>query len=401
MSKTEVKENKNINISALFYRYLIDMKYALRESDFDDGVSFGEDGTLAGMDQSKNGQFQRTLLEVEERRIKKEQQKEQAQLNTINAMAKSLRPHIIKHVKENIQDNEYAITSLLRLPSNFTDLIDMLYLPAMTYSRVASIVQLNHIHNSNLLHMVNRSDFQTQIGKPISRRIRDSQIAVSLLGINGAKALLPVMMIKQTVKLRNEYFPLLGFKLWKLVLSNGLATHHILTQKGYPDPLEGLLAGMLYNIGKITLYHQFVNSFDEVKKKFLIQFRHDGKKAQHDFLLKVEPDASILFELMEQLANSHTLSLIQKLDMRKQRPRDLSLALEQALSICTIEQCSALARAIRQGNAYAQFEQLRNAKLIEQTNIDPYLAAVGMSRKGMSALIKRDLTRLNLKDFVE
>lgn len=397
---SQTQTNKHININSRFYRYMIDMKFALRECDFDDGVNFGEE-ISSDKDQETGGQFERVLLEVEEKRIAKDKLKEQAQSNTINAMAKSLRPHIIKHVKENMEDIGHTMEYVLRLPHNFSDLVDMLYSPSMTYSRVAAIIRLNHVHDSNLLHMVNRSDFQRQVGKPISNRIRDTQIAVSLLGIDGAKALLPVMMVKQTIKLRNEHFPLLGFKLWKLILANGLAAHHILTQKNYPDPVEGLLGGMLYHIGKISLYHQFVHSFDEVKKKFLIEFRRDNKKPQHDFLLKVEPDATILHQLMECLANKHTLDLVKALGMQKQRPKGLSMALEQALSISTIQQCSPVARAIRQGNAYAQLEQLRHAKLVGQENIVPFLDEVGMNKAGMSALIKRDLTRLDLKAFVE
>ncbi|MFT4927189.1 MAG: HD-like signal output (HDOD) protein [Phenylobacterium sp.] len=399
-TETETESNKQIDISSRFHRYMIDMKYALRECDFDDGVNIGED--VAGdKGKEEGGQFERVLLAVEEQRIKKDQLKQQAQSNTINAMAKSLRPHIIKHVQENLKDTSHVIENILRLPANFGDLVDILYSPSMTYSRTAGIVRLNNVHDSNLLHMVNRADFQRQVGKQISNRIRDTQIAISLLGMSGAKALLPVMMLKQTIKLRNEHFPLLGFKLWKLLLSNGLATHHILVQKGYPDPIEGLLGGMLFHIGKITLYHQFVHSFDEVKKKFLIEFRRDNKKPQHDFLLQVEPDASILYQLMEALERSHTLTLVQQLDLQKQRPKGLSMALEQALSICSIQQCSPLARAIRQGNAYAQLEQLRHAKLIGQDNLEPYLEGVGMAKAGMNALLKRNLTRLELKTFVE
>ena len=400
MPEAATQSSKNIDICSRFYRYLIDMKYALRECDFDDGVNLGED-TVQGKEQQKEGQFERVLLEVEQRRIEKDKLKEQAQSNTINAMAKSLRPHIIKHVQENIADTAHVTEFLLRLPSNFGDMVDMLYSPSMTYSRVAAIVRLNHVHDSNLLRMVNRADFQKQIGKSSNSRIKDSQIAISLLGIEGAKALLPVMMIKQTIKFKNEYFPLLGFKLWKLILSNGLASHYILKQQGYADPVEGLLGGMLYHIGKVTLYHQFVQSFDDVKKHFLIQFRRDNKKDQHDYLLKVEPDAAILFHLMESLAKRHTLSLIQALEMQKQRPKGLSMALEQALSICTIDQCSPVAKAIRQGNAYAELEQLRHAKLVGQENIVPFLTEVGMSKQQMSALIKRDLTRLELRSFVE
>lgn len=264
-------EPKSIDVNSHFYRYLIDMKYALRECDFDDGVNIGEKQST-DKEKHQGEQFERVLL------------------------------------------------------ANVVELVDMLYSPSMTYSRVVSIVRLSHIHDANLLHMVNRSDFQRQVGKPISNRIRDTQIAISLLGIEGAKALLPIMMIKQTIKLRNEYFPLVGFKLWKLLLSNGLAAHHTLTLKNAPDPVEGLIGGMLFHLGKISIYHQFINSFDDVKKNFLIPFRNDGKKAQHDFLLKVEPDAAILFHLMASMAKSHTLSIVQYLQMQMQkvRPKGLS-----------------------------------------------------------------------------
>lgn len=402
VSDTEIaiEHHKTIDIHSRFYRYLIDMKYALREVDFDDGVNLGEEHGDA-KDSAGEGQFKRILLAVEERRVRKEKIKQIAESKTIEAMAKSLRPHVIKHVQEQLTDPEHALNTRIRLPANFCDLIDILYSNTMTYSRVAGVVRLNHIHDKNLLSMVNRADFQKQIGKPISNKIRDTQIAISMLGVSGTKALLPVMMVKQTIKLKNEYFPLLGFKLWKLLLSNGLATHHILQQKGYHDPVEGLLAGMLYNLGNISIYHQFLFSFEEVRKKFLMEFRRDGKKMQHDYLLKVDPEPAVLYQLMRELSREHTLRIIQHLELGKQRPKGLSMALEQALSLSSINQCMPLAKAIRQGNAYAQLEQLRHAKLIGKDNLGPFLAENGMSLDQMQQLLKRNLTKLELRLFVE
>lgn len=400
MQDTEVDNNKTIDINARFHRYLIDMKYALREVDFDDGVNLGEEHSES-KDSANGGQFERVLLAVEERRLRKVKIQQIAESKTIEAMAKSLRPHVIRHVQQQLEDIDHAVNTRIRLPANFTDLIDILYSNTMTYSRVAGVVRLNHIHDKNLVTMVNRSDFQKQIGKVISNRIRDTQIAISLLGVAGTKALLPVMMMKQTVKLKNDSFPLLGFKLWKLILSNGLATHFILQKNGYHDPVEGLLAGMMFNLGKVSIYHQFLSSFEEVRKKFLIDFRRDGKKVQHDYLLKVEPEPAVLYQLMKELHREHTLRIVQFLEMHKQRPKGLSMALEQALSLSSIRQCSPLAKAIRQGNAYAQLEQLRHAKLVGKENIGPFLDEYGMSLDNMQTLLKRNLTKLELRLFVE
>ena len=395
-----VIEQSNVDFHSRFYRYLIDMKYALREADFDDGVDIGEDHTEDSGKKSHD-KFQRTLLAVEERRIRREKIRQAAEANTINAMAKSLRPHIIKHVKESIQDPEYAVKTLLRMPANFCDLVDIVHSPTMTYSRVAGVVKLNNIHDRNLVQMVNRADFQKQIGKSMSSRIKETQMAISLLGEGGIRALLPVMMVKQTIKFRHEFFPLLGFKLWKLMLTNGLSAHYILKNNGYPDPVEGLLAGILYNIGNVSIYHQFVQSFEEVKRRFLVEFRKDNKKMQHDYLLKVEPEPVILFQLLQEHARSHSLEIIKELGLHRQRPRGLSMAIEQALSLSTIQQCTPLAKAVRQGNAYAILEQLRHAKLVGKENIGPFLDEVGMTKEEMSTLLKRNLTRLELKDFVE
>ncbi len=399
-TEIDIDRNKTIDINARFFRYLIDMKYALREVDFDDGVNIGEEQGES-KEKSESTQFKRILLAVEERRVRKEKIKQIAESKTIDAMAKSLRPHVIRHVKEQLADPEHALSTRVRLPANFGDLLDILYSKTMTYSRVAGVVKLNHVHDKNLLSMVNRADFQKQIGKTVGNKIRDTQIAISLLGVAGTKALLPVMMVKQTIKLKNEYFPLLGFKLWKLLLSNGLASHYILQEKGYHDPVEGLLAGILYNLGTISIYHQFLHSFDEVRKSFLMEFRRDGKKMQHDYLLKVEPDPAVLYQLMRELSREHTLRLIQQLELHKQRPKGLSMALEQALSLSSINQCMPLAKAIRQGCAYAQLEQLRHAKLVGKENLAPFLEENGMSLGQMQRLLKRNLTKLELRQFVE
>ena len=104
---------------------------------------------------------------------------------------------------------------------------------------------------------------------------------------------------------------------------------------------------------------------------------------------------------MQQLAQKHSLEVVQWLAMQRQRPKGMGASLEQALSICKVDQCDGLARAIRQGNAYSQLEQLRHAKLVGKENIAPFLDSVGISKDGMAALLRRNLTRLELRQFVE
>ena len=91
-----------------------------------------------------------------------------------------------------------------------------------------------------LLQMVNQPAFKANWSKYQPMGIKDSQIAISLLGATGAKALLPTMVIKQCVKLRNEHFPC-WLQTMETHAGNWFSNSLFTTKEGYKDPVEGLL----------------------------------------------------------------------------------------------------------------------------------------------------------------
>lgn len=383
-----------------FYRYLIDLKFALRAEDFDDGLTVDIDAPK----DDKNFQSQpteRILLDVEKKRVEREKLKQESETRSINEMSNWIHPRIYQDAQEKLLDIDHVQQSLLRLSINFNDLMDVLYSPAMTYSRVASVVSARYSLEKTLLQMVNQASFQKQIGRSVSRRIKDSQIAISLLGATGAKALLPTMVIKQCVKLQNEHFPLLGFKLWKHMLATGLATHYLLQKEGYKDPVEGLLAGSLVHLGKVAAYHQFLNSFDEVKTHFLKDFRQRGKKHFHDYLLMVEPESAVPFELFKTSTQTIPLKLANHMSFQKHRPAGLINTLEQFCLDVPFEECGPVAKAMHQASIYSIIEQMRQAKLINKQELGAVLEQVDLDESTFKEMTLKNLTRMNFRTFVE
>lgn len=383
-----------------FYRYLIDLKFALRAEDFDDGLTIEIDAPK----DDKNFQAQpteRILLDVEKKRVEREKSRQESEARSISEMSNWIHPRIYQDAQEKLQDIDHVQQSLLRLSVNFNDLIDVLYSPAMTYSRVANVVSARYSLEKTLMQMVNQYSFQKQIGRTTSRRIKDPQIAVSLLGATGAKALLPTMVIKQSVKLQNEHFPLLGFKLWKHMLATGLAAHFLLQKEGYKDPVEGLLAGTLIHLGKVAAYHQFLSSFDDIKTHFLKDFRQRGKKHFHDYLLMVEPESAVPYELFKNTTSIIPLKLANHMAFKKHRPSSLTNTLEQYCLDVPFEDCEPVARALHQATAYSLIEQMRQAKLISKTELTAALEQFDLDEDTFKEMTRKNLTRMNFRTFVE
>lgn len=383
-----------------FYRYLIDLKFALRAEDFDDGLTI----ELDAQKDEKSFQDQpteRILLDVEKKRVEREKRKQESETRSINEMSNWIHPRIYQDAQEKLNDIDHVQQSLLRLSVNFNDLVDVLYSPAMTYSRVANVVSARYSLEKTLMQMVNQYSFQKQIGRTVSRRIKDSQIAISLLGATGAKALLPTMVIKQCVKLQNEHFPLLGFKLWKHMLATGLAAHYLLQKEGYKDPVEGLLAGILVHLGKVAAYHQFLSSFDDIKTHFLKDFRQRGKKHFHDYLIMVEPETAVPFELFKNTTNDIPLRLAQHMSFQKHRPAGLLSTLEEFCLGTPFENCGTVARALHQATTYSLIEQMRQAKLINKAELTAVLEQFDLDEDTFREMTRKNLTRMNFRTFVE
>ena len=396
----QAPQNHLQTISHRFFRYLIDLKFALRAEDFDDGLIIDFEKPQQSKKEEEE-QVERILLDVEKKRVERERQKKEDEVRAIAEMSAWIHPRIFQHAVDKLEDSDYVLNSLLRFSHNFTDLTAILYSPSMTYTRVANVVKAKHSLERTLLQMINQQKFQLQIGRKVNRVIKEPQVAISMLGVDGAKALLPIMLVKQAVKLNNDLFPLLGFKLWKHMLSTGLATHHLLESSGYHDPVEGLLAGTLAHVGIVACYHQFLLSFDEVKTLHLKEFRQRGKKQFHDNLLNVDADSAIPFKLFKHYAGKISTDVLNQLELHKQRPKGMAASIDEFNQNVPFNDCSDMAKALHQATFYSQFEQMRQAKLIGKDEISQTLKEINLSSAGLQAMVSKNLTRLNLRTFVE
>lgn len=399
---TSDQQSSNLDVmdalTVRFFRYLIDIKYAISAEEFDDGILIDEEIVEEHKDTSQES-FQRVLLDVEKQRAEKVEMQKAAEKAAVAKLARWFSPRLLKHIQFHVKDIEYVERTLLRFPSQMVELIDMLYSPSMTYKKVAALVRANPALESTLLEMVNRKSFQKQIGRSVSQKIRDSQVAVSMLSFNGAKAILPIIMFKHMVKFRTEHFPLMGHKLWKHMVTTGVTAHYLLQQREYKDPVEGLLIGMYMHLGKLALFHQFIYSFDEVKLKALEKFHAERQKSHHDNLMQVGPDQAVLLNLYNEFAHPITQKLF---DMQNwQKPNTFKLVMEELSENKPISECHPVTVAVRQGEAFSKFHFLKKMKLFPKQALGPFLDDVGLNEAGVKLMMTLSLTRLNLSRVIE
>ena len=348
---------------------------------------------------------QRLLLDVEKKgeiirakeRMKSEFHENHAR-RVVSAKVKEL-------VEERIQDKDHITRNLLRLPSAFFDIINMIHGPSVNFRDIAMTIERNVYLVKPIIELVNEPNFCNALGvKP--KGITEIRPALGFLGITGIRIVVPILMLRDRIRYNCEYFPMLGSKIWASAVTMGNTVRAFLLNAGEDrddqEELQGLSMGMLPFLGYIAVHHQFLLSFDDAKQQLLGEFRENLDEANrplYNAIIEVEPDPSLLVQLFSGHARKISCLLLD--DMVWDRlPRAQQGILEWAESV-PIEERSKHGLAMQQALRFSRFELLRRAKRFpKKSHIRPYLQPMMISQDLAKDLIVEDLRRVNLRQYI-
>jgi len=401
---TDKKLNNNIteSVEKAFYQWLI-TKSSESTEDYNDGM-FDENMLSSGiaLDKKSRKPNQRVLLDVEKqgemRRADERKQKESFRVmaNTI------LSQNMHKHMSSVLSDSNNVLP-IAKLPATFSDLMDVLYSPSSNYRSLASIISGTVGLPKQILALVNNSDFCSTVGREV-RLIKDPQTAIGAIGAVGLRQVIPMMIMKGSLKFECEHFPRLSQKLWSFGTTKGNAMAALLRHHGYGkeegDELDGLLLGAFTILGMVCIHHQFSRSFEDVRQGCLVKLRDQQKRDLYNGMIEAEADRAMMQTFMYQYGPTVTAMLVENFNWGN-RLAHLKRAFEDEHANIAIEQRSLHGKLILQADRYAKFEMLRKAKRFPgKEAIKPYFSGCGIDASALTELNSSDLRKLDMRRYI-
>ncbi|MFO6425130.1 HDOD domain-containing protein [Motilimonas sp. KMU-193] len=383
-------------IHARFDHFLVGKNYVLGDEDFDDGLELELLEQQEDKEVKESGWSKRILLDVEKARVEKEEAAKRQRAKALQVAASYFNKRHINDMLAQLSEPDRVMTHLLRMPPSTTELLLSLTLPFPRLSAIGAMLEQNPEVKRRLLYLVGSDSFMELLGRK-PRAVKDAQAAVGLLGVEILKQIVPAMVFKYRIKMHNAVIPGLGKKLWRHILTTGLATSYLLEQQGYKRPAEGMMLGGLLFLGHMSCLHQFLRSFDETMVDCLNEARQKGDKKFHDLLFDVEADPRILEKFLQERALEIGLSLA-KQGFQEGAPQ-LITALQEEVDDLNYDVRSTLGKALFSGLRFSIFEQLRAAKSFSQEELTPWREYAKISPQMFKDMHNKALHRIDYSQF--
>lgn len=340
--------------------------------------------------QSEQSFTRRQLLKVEKNAIKTKLETAKLQANYVAQINQQLHAVIRRKLQHALADTPTVCEQLLNWSDIITDLIDLLASPSTTISKVEAVVVNIPWLCADLLKLVNQPQYRRRDAKGEVIAVDSVKTALSFIGIDNVKHVLPALIYKQTIPLITDPFPQTKHKVWEFALSCAV-TAEIIAPEFKVKSYDAYILGLMSQLGRSAIIKKYFRLFEQVHIDFLRHAQKAKLRDLHSALVQLLPDPSQLIELINAKADKTALHLFEFMHYRR-------LQLCQPLSQCTHdvlpEDASPMTKVLQQARYYAKYRMLKDANLFIDDEATSFLAGSAISSETLKILDNKVLTQL-------
>eukprot|EP00232_Nephroselmis_pyriformis_P022997 CAMPEP_0182872676 /NCGR_PEP_ID=MMETSP0034_2-20130328/11863_1 /TAXON_ID=156128 /ORGANISM="Nephroselmis pyriformis, Strain CCMP717" /LENGTH=208 /DNA_ID=CAMNT_0025005281 /DNA_START=31 /DNA_END=653 /DNA_ORIENTATION=+ len=175
------------------------------------------------MEDSEQADARRELLFVEEVAIKNREEINQKQNLFIQQVEAEFHVSFINDLAEKIRDTDFVLKKILGYDPELGKLLDVLYTESCSISRLeASIIQMDWLQDA-IIKFVKQPKYRRFDSKGKLIVINSLRSALSFVGIESLRTLLPALIAKRSLPPKSEVFPELQKHMWEYTLGTGKA----------------------------------------------------------------------------------------------------------------------------------------------------------------------------------
>jgi hypothetical protein len=296
---------------------------------------------------------------------------------------------ILAQLNQDLTDTERLYYHILRVDDASVAILDLLAVRAASISRIKPLVNTLSWLSDDLIRLVNKPQYR----KRADVQIHNVNVALSYVGLDNLKLLMPTFILKHYLPNSTMPFSLMRRKLWNDSLAIGLATSTLAEQQGL-DNYTAFTTGLFSNLGLLTVTRCFFNAYNkvhafEVKKAF-----ENKDRRLHDILLSIKPDASILLNQLTQHSARIGAELVEQMNFERLL---ITEPLFDLAYITNFTKMHPIAQLTTKAQGYVTFRNLAKEGLINSDEAKKLLASAKLTPDDIALLKKSDIDHLKLK----
>ncbi|WP_085298575.1 HDOD domain-containing protein [Cognaticolwellia mytili] len=330
----------------------------------------------------------RELLAVEEETNKNKIIQAHGQEHFKTQVMNKLFNKVTSQVNKAFDNKENLYNNVLKIEDEAPSIMEILAVKAASINRIAPLVKGLPWLCTELISLVNKPQYR----KRSDVQVTEPNLALSYVGLDNLKLVMPTFMLKHWLPTSTAPFPLMKRKLWNDSLSIALASQKLAQEQGL-DEFSAFTAGMLSNLGLLAVTQEFLNTYNELYTEELRDAYESKDKKLHDVLVEIEAPPELLLEQLIQRSSKMAADMVEL--MRFDRLQITEALFDLAYANNVAHMCP-IAKIVAKAKAYIAFRSLAKEDLIITDEAKALLTAGQLSTKDIALLKKSDIDHIKL-----
>ena len=288
-----------------------------------------------------------------------------------------------------IFDNKESLyTNILKIEPAAPSILEVLSVNAASISRISPMVKSLPWLSDELIKLVNKPQYR----KRASVAVTDVNLALSYIGLDNLKLVMPTFFLKHWLPISTAPHPLMKRKMWNDSLSIAMASSVLAKEEGLNE-FTAYAAGMLSNLGLVAVSKCFINKYAELHTSELKASYDNRDKKLHDVMVEFDSAPELLLEQLKARSSQVCADLVEL--MRFDR-----LAITETMFDLSgnndLNKMCPLAKIVTKAKAYVAYRSLANEDLISKEEAKLLFAFVQLKTKQIALLRRSDIDHIKL-----
>jgi len=295
---------------------------------------------------------------------------------------------VTKQVNKEFDNKENLYLNVLKIEDSAPSIMEILSLKAASINRITPLVKTLPWLCTELINLVNKPQYR----KRSDVQVTEPNLALSYVGLDNLKLVMPTFMLKHWLPNNTAPFPLMKRKLWNDSLSIALAAQLLAKEQGL-DEFSAFAAGMLSNLGLLAVTRSFLNTYTELYNAELRDAYDNKDKKLHDVLLELEASPELLLEQLVERSSKVAADMVEL--MRFDRLQITEALFDLAYAVNINHMCP-IAKILTKAKAYIAFRSLAKEDLITTEEAKVLLKSGQLTANDIALLKKADIDHIKL-----
>jgi HD-like signal output (HDOD) protein len=343
---------------------------------------------VASHQNSEQSNRRRELLAVEEESKKNKIIKAHGESFFTDQVMSKFFAHVTVEVNKKFDNKENLYNSILKIEDAAPSIMEILSVRAASINRIIPLVKSLPWLADELINLVNKPQYR----KRADIQVSDASLALSYIGLDNLKLVMPTFMLKHWLPSSTAPYALMKRKLWNDSLAIAMSSS-VLAKKAGMDEFSAFAAGMFSNLGMIAVSRCFLTTYSELHTAELKEAYENKDKKLHDTLVNFDASPDLLLEQLITRSSKISAELVEL--MRLDRLRITETIFDLAYTEALDKMCP-LAQIVAKAKAYVAYRSLAKDDLISTDEAKLLLTAVGITSSEISILKKSDIDHIKL-----